>query len=62
MNEAPAKEIIEEVASEFVIDPAFVEKDWYVTQVIQIMSAFSYEDFTLIFSGGTALSKAHQLL
>ena len=35
MNTVPAKAIIEEVALELGMDPAFVEKDWYVVQVIK---------------------------
>lgn len=62
MIELPDKQTIEDVASELEIDPAFVEKDWYVTQVIKLISSFSFEDFTMIFSGGTALAKAHDLL
>jgi hypothetical protein len=62
MIELPDKQIIEEAASELEINPAFVEKDWYVTQVIKLISSFSFEDFTMIFSGGTALAKAHDLL
>lgn len=58
----PDKQTIEDVASELEIDPAFVEKDWYVTQVIKLISSFSFEDFMMIFSGGTALAKAHDLL
>ena len=51
MIELPDKQIIEDVTSELEIDPAFVEKDWYVTQVIKLISSFSFEDFTVIFSG-----------
>jgi hypothetical protein len=35
MNAVPNKSLIVEVALELGIDPAFVEKDWYVVQVIR---------------------------
>lgn len=62
MNSVPDKALIEEVALEKGINPAFIEKDWYVTQIISLVSAFEFEDFGMIFTGGTALSKAHGLL
>jgi len=62
MNAPPEKSIIEEVASIKGISESFVEKDWYVTQVIGKVSEIVYQDFQIIFTGGTALSKAHHLL
>lgn len=62
MNVLPDKEIIEEVASIMGISPSFVEKDWFVTQVVQIVGKITFQGFQLIFTGGTALSKAHKLL
>ncbi|MRG47660.1 hypothetical protein GFS24_21230 [Chitinophaga sp. SYP-B3965] len=62
MNEVPAKQIIEDVAAELEIAPAFVEKDWYVTQVIKLMADFSFDGIIMVFSGGTSLSKAHNIL
>ncbi|WP_257667054.1 nucleotidyl transferase AbiEii/AbiGii toxin family protein [Parapedobacter tibetensis] len=62
MNGFPDKDIIEEVAVLMGIRPAFVEKDWYVTQIISRLASVAHRDFQLIFSGGTALSKAHRLL
>jgi predicted nucleotidyltransferase component of viral defense system len=62
MNMFPKKELIEEVAEIKGISAAFIEKDWFVTQVIQLISAISYEDYTIIFTGGTALSKAYNLI
>jgi len=41
---------------------ANVEKDWYVVQIIGIIADIQHGDFEVIFSGGTALSKAHKLL
>jgi hypothetical protein len=62
MSVVPDKSIIEEVASIIGISPSFVEKDWFVTQVIKIAGEISFENFQVIFTGGTALSKAHKLL
>lgn len=62
MSVVPDKSIVEEVASIIGISPSFVEKDWFVTQVIKIASEIAFENFQVIFTGGTALSKAHKLL
>jgi predicted nucleotidyltransferase component of viral defense system len=62
MNILPKKEIIEEVAQIKGISEAFIEKDWFVTKVIKIISAISFEDYNIVFTGGTALSKAHGLI
>lgn len=62
MNTRPDKTRFEEVAELRQILPAFVEKDWFVTQVIGIISTVSVTGFHVIFTGGTALSRAHRLL
>jgi hypothetical protein len=62
MNEIPGKQILEEVAAELDIDPSFIEKDWYVTQLIAEMSHFKFMDAQIVFTGGTALSKAHRII
>lgn len=62
MNVLPDKGIIEEVASIIGISPSFVEKDWFVTQVIKIAGRIAFQNFQIVFTGGTALSKAHKLL
>lgn len=62
MNIFPKKALIEEVALVRRISEAFVEKDWFVTQVIKILAENQQTDFILIFTGGTALSKAHKLI
>ncbi|MDO6433101.1 hypothetical protein Q4E93_21005 [Flavitalea sp. BT771] len=38
MNAVPSKIVIEEVALELGIDPAFVEKDWYVVQMLKLIA------------------------
>lgn len=62
MSVVPDKSVIEEVASIIGISPSFVEKDWFVTQIIKIAGEINFENFQVIFTGGTALSKAHKLL
>jgi predicted nucleotidyltransferase component of viral defense system len=62
MNILPKKEIIEEVAQIKGISEAFIEKDWFVTQVIKIIANVIFEDYSIVFTGGTALSKAHGLI
>jgi Nucleotidyl transferase AbiEii toxin, Type IV TA system len=62
MNAVPSKSVIEETAQELGITPAFVEKDWYVVQIIDIITKMDLLGAQVIFTGGTALSKAHRLL
>ena len=62
MNAAPDRSVIEEVALELGIDPAFVEKDWYVVQLIRVITETDLFGAHAIFTGGTALAKAHRLL
>lgn len=62
LNNYVDKEVIEEVATLLSLRSTFVEKDYYVTYLLKIITNFFHEDFSLIFSGGTALSKAHKLI
>lgn len=62
LNPRPEPSLLEEIALLKAIDPAFVEKDWWVVQIIRRVAALQHEDFELIFSGGTCLAKAHRLL
>jgi hypothetical protein len=41
--------------------PALVEKDWYVVKALAAINAAEVKPFRLVFSGGTALSRAHRL-
>lgn len=41
--------------------PALVEKDWYVVRALGAINAVDAKPFRLVFSGGTALSRAHRL-
>ena len=62
MNTIPDKRLIEEVALVKGIGGVFIEKDWFVTQVIKILAESQQDNFVLVFTGGTALSKAHKLI
>jgi hypothetical protein len=62
MNDVPDKNTIEEVALEMGIVPVFVEKDWYMVQLIKEIINLELFGAQIIFAGGTALSKAHRLL
>jgi hypothetical protein len=41
--------------------PALVEKDWYVVRALAAINTANVKPFRLVFSGGTALSRAHRL-
>jgi len=62
LNNTPSKAVFEEVAQVLGVNESFIEKDWYAVQVIAAISKINSADFKLIFSGGTALSKAHGLI
>lgn len=42
--------------------PSIIEKDYYVTRVINALSGVENEYFRLIFAGGTCLAKAHKIV
>lgn len=56
------KDLITEVSLELGIDKAFVEKDYYVVEILKILSSFSSEEVKVEFSGGTSLSKGFKLI
>lgn len=41
--------------------PALVEKDWHVVKALAAINTADVKPFRLVFSGGTALSRAHRL-
>ncbi len=41
-------------------EPAFVEKDYYAVQLLKLVNDIQFDDYNIIFSGGTCLSKAYQ--
>src|SRR5580700_10769060 len=42
--------------------PVLVEKDWYVVTALAAINTADVKPFRLVFSGGTALSRAHRLI
>ncbi|MHB1947406.1 MAG: nucleotidyl transferase AbiEii/AbiGii toxin family protein [Gammaproteobacteria bacterium] len=54
-------ELIELTYQQTGIAPGLVEKDYYVTQVINHISQIKNEYFKLVFAGGTCLAKAHKI-
>ena len=62
MNEFLEKKSLDRLARQKGIASVFLEKDWFVTKVIRILSENQYPDFFIVFTGGTALSKAHKLV
>lgn len=61
-SNAPDAQALGEVAGALGVDEAFVEKDWFVVQAILVLQSLASTDITPIFSGGTSLLKAHQLI
>ena len=53
---------LNEIATELGVNVSFIEKDWYACQALKAVSSIENEKFTIIFSGGTSLSKAHGLI
>ncbi len=55
--------VIQDVALELGIDPAFIEKDWYAVQLLVLISELqNNRDVKIVFSGGTSLSKGYGLI
>ena len=63
MNDKPSLQELLEVQAHFGLpSPALVEKDWYVVKALAAINAAQTAPFRLIFSGGTALARAHKLI
>ena len=56
------KTLIQETSLTKNINPAFIEKDYYVVEIIGIIAGFQTEKFNVSFSGGTSLSKGFGLI
>ena len=53
---------VEATANALDLPESVIEKDYYVTQVIQTLSSIENEYFRLVFCGGTCLAKAHKVV
>lgn len=56
------KNLITETSLTVDINPAFIEKDYYVIQLIKLIAAFQSDNFNVSFSGGTSLSKGYGII
>lgn len=61
-SNAPDKQLLGKIAGTLGVDESFVEKDFFVVEAIRILQANATVDLTPVFSGGTALLKAHRLI
>ena len=63
MRDRPSLQDLFEVQQRFDLpSPALVEKDWYVVKALAAINTADVKPFRLVFSGGTALSRAHRLI
>ncbi len=58
----PDEQLLQDIAIELGVDPAFIEKDWYAIQVLAAIAALEPDQIVPVFCGGTCLSKTHGLL
>ena len=62
MRDKPSLQDLLEVQKHFDLpSPILVEKDWYVVRALAAINSAEVKPFRLVFSGGTALSRAHRL-
>lgn len=59
---APSREELGVVAAALGTTEVLIEKDWHVVQVLGLVSAIKFDGVTTVFSGGTSLSKAHNII
>ena len=63
MCDKPSLQDLLEVQKQFDLpSPVLVEKDWYVVTALAAINTADLKPFRLVFSGGTALSRAHRLI
>lgn len=62
LNRKDLFELIETTLLQMNLTGAVIEKDYYVTYVIQALSGIENENFRLVFAGGTCLAKAHRIV
>lgn len=62
MSQPPDPELLEVIAADLGVDPAFVEKDWYAVRLAAVVAGAAEEAAYPVFSGGTSLSKAYGLI
>lgn len=62
MSASPDDELIEGVAADLGVDPAFVEKDWHAMRLIAVLARVNHPGVIPVFAGGTSLSKGYGLI
>jgi hypothetical protein len=63
LRDKPSLQDLLEVQRRFELpSPVLVEKDWYVVTALAAINTADVKPFRLVFSGGTALSRAHRLI
>lgn len=55
-------DVVNDIAAELGISPAFVEKDWHSVRALKAIAELRSDSFQTLFSGGTSLSKAYDLI
>lgn len=55
------KELILATSEHLAIPVSFIEKDYYISRILKALSKSEYKD-TIVFKGGTSLSKAYRLI
>lgn len=55
-------QLIETTSKKLTLQKSIIEKDYYVTRVIHLLSNVENEYFHLVFAGGTCLAKAHKIV
>jgi predicted nucleotidyltransferase component of viral defense system len=54
---------VRDIAAETGIPPSFIEKDWHAVQLLTLLSSFkNSKGVSLVFTGGTSLSKGYGLI
>src|SRR5690348_556489 len=59
---ADLMELIDATKLELDLSESVIEKDYYVTEILGLLSKIKNEYFDLIFCGGTCLAKAHRIV
>lgn len=63
MNAPLNLEAVRDIAAETGIRPSFIEKDWHAVQLLTRLASFeNSKGVSLLFSGGTSLSKGYGLI
>ncbi len=56
------EKLIQETSLSTEINPAYIEKDYYVVELLRLIASFQSDDFSVVFTGGTSLSKGFQII